>query len=75
MNLYEYAKNKVVSWICSGETVNLKILKSDWLKAFWPISQEEQDFSQTQDLYRNTGNNINFHYRTNSLKINDQIFI
>ena len=29
-----------VSSICSGE-----ILQSDWLRGFWPISQE-QDFSQ-----------------------------
>ena len=46
MNLYEHAKNMAVSWICSGETVVLKILKSDWLKTFWPISQEH-DFLQT----------------------------
>ena len=26
------------------------------------------------DLYRNTENNINFHYRLNSVKVNDQIF-
>ena len=46
MNLYEHAKNMAVSWICSGETVVLKILKSDWMKTFWPISQEH-DFLQT----------------------------
>ena len=31
--------------ICSGEIIDLKILQSDCLRAFWPISQE-QDFSQ-----------------------------
>ena len=48
--------------------VDLKILQSDWLRAFWPIPQE-QDFSQTYHLCRNTTNNINFHYRSNSVKI------
>ena len=33
-----------------------------------------QNFSQIWDLCRNTVNNINFHYRTNSIKINDNIF-
>ena len=35
---------------------------------------QEQPFSQIWDLCRNTTNNISFHYRTNSVKINDQIF-
>ena len=35
-----------LSSICSGEIVDLNSLQSDWLRAFWPISQE-QDF---QDL-------------------------
>ena len=38
-------KNEAISSICSREIVDLKILKSNWLRAFWPISQE-QDFSQ-----------------------------
>ena len=59
-------KNEAVSSICSGEIVDLKILQSDWLRAFWPISQK-QDFSQyricagTQQIY--------------SKKVNDQIFL
>ena len=28
-------QNEVVLLICSGEIVNLKILQSDWLRAFW----------------------------------------
>ena len=44
-NLYQHTKNKAMSLICSGKIVDLKILQSDWLGAFWPISQE-QDFSQ-----------------------------
>ena len=43
------------------------------MRTFWPIYQE-QKFSQTWDLCRNTANNISFHYRTNSVKINNQIF-
>ena len=40
MNLYQHAKNETVSLTCSGETIDLKILQSDWLRAFWTISQE-----------------------------------
>ena len=49
-------------------------MQSDWLKAFWTISQE-QDFFQTQDLCSNTANNEHIHYRTNLLKINEQFFL
>ena len=59
--------------ICCGEIPDLKVLQSDWLTGFCHISQE-QDFS-IQDLCRNTANNINFYYRTNSVKINDQIIL
>ena len=51
-----------------------KIPQCEWLILFWPISTE-QHFSQTEDLYRNTANDINFHYRTNSSKIKDQFFL
>ena len=30
-----------ISVICSGDSVHLKILQSDLLPAFWPISQEK----------------------------------
>ena len=53
--------------------VDLKILESVWLRAFWAISQE-QEFSNVWDLCRNAGNNINSHYRPNSVQINDQFF-
>ena len=36
---------------------------------------QEQHFSQIEDLYRNTANNINFHRGKNSGKINGQIFL
>ena len=65
VDLHQHAKNQVFS--------HSKILQSDWLRTFWPISQE-QKFSQIWDLYSNTANNINFHYITNLVKINDQIF-
>ena len=37
--------HETISLIYSGEIVDLKILQSDWLRAFWPISQE-QNFYQ-----------------------------
>ena len=43
VNLYQYAKNETVLSICSEEIIDLKILQSDWLRAFWPVS-EGQDF-------------------------------
>ena len=67
MNLHQYAKNQAFSSFCSRDIVNLKILQSDWLRAFWPISQKP-------DLCKNTANIIKFLYRPNSEKINDQIF-
>ena len=73
VNLYQHAKNQAISMICSGDMVDKKILQCDWLRKFWPIYQE-QNYSQISDLCRNTVNNISFHYRTNSVKINDQIF-
>ena len=53
--------------------VDLKILQSNWLRAFWPISWE-MAFSQIWDLCRNTANNISFHYKTNSVKIIGNFF-
>ena len=40
MNLHEYAKNQAFSSFCSKNIVNLKILQSDWSRAFWSVSQE-----------------------------------
>ena len=54
--------------------LDLKILQLEWLRAFWPIFLE-QNFSQTEDLYRNTVNNTNFHYKTDAEKINDRTFL
>ena len=61
-------KNQTFSSIFSRDIVDLKILQSDWPRAFWPISQEV--YSQVWDLCNNTINNINFFCRPNSEKIN-----
>ena len=73
MNLYQYTKNLTASSICSRDFVDLKIPQSDCPGAFWPMSKEP-DFSQIWALCSNTANNINFFFRPNSEKINDQIF-
>ena len=73
VNLYQCAKNHTISWICSADMANQKVLYSNWLRTFWPISQE-QKFYQKWDLCRNTLINENFHYRTKSVKISDEIF-
>ena len=73
MSLYQYEKNVTVSLILSGEIVDLKIMQSDLLRAFWTISPE-QDLFQRMDLCRNTADNINFYYETNSVNIKDHFF-
>ena len=60
-------KNCNISSFCSKDTVDLKILQSDWQRALRPISQEPH-FSQIWDMYRNIANNINFLYRPNTEK-------
>ena len=34
VNLYQHAKNPAISFIYSGDIVDLKILQSDWLRTF-----------------------------------------
>ena len=46
MNLYQHVKNE------TGEMFDLKILQSEWWRAFLP-TPEEQHISQIEDLYRN----------------------
>ena len=58
VNLYQLIKNKAASSISSGEILDLKVLQSEWLRAFWSICLEH--FSQIEDLYKNTVNTINF---------------
>ena len=67
MNLYQHAKNQVISFISSGDMIDYKILQSDWLRTFWSIFQE-QKFTQKWDLCKNAARNTNFHYRSNSVK-------
>ena len=69
MNLQHHAKNQAFSSFCSSDKVNLKILQSDCLRAFWPRSQEP-NFSQVWDLCKNTANNISFLSGPNSEKSN-----
>ena len=64
----------------SGDFIDL-FRRYGWLKnpAIWLPDNilahiSENFFSQIWDLWRNTINNICFHYRTNPVKINDQIF-
>ena len=63
-------KKQAFSSFCSRDTINLKILQSDWPRAFWPTSQEP-DFFHIWDLCKNTENIIKFLYRPNSVKNND----
>ena len=47
-------------------------MQFDWLRAFRPTSQE-QDFSKILDFCINTASKKQ--YRTNSVKVNDKIFL
>ena len=73
MDLYQYAKNQVISLFCSRDIFDQKILQFDWPRTFWSISQEP-DFSIAWNLRRNLAKNINFHKIPTSGKINDQSF-
>ena len=46
VNLYQHAKNEAISTICFGEKVYFKVLQSDWLRASWFLSQEQDFFQQ-----------------------------
>ena len=72
VNLYQLIKNKVASSISSGEILDLKVLQSEWLRAFWSICLEH--FFQIEDLYRNTVNNINFNSEQVQGKLMTQFF-
>ena len=69
----QHAKILAISSTGSREIFDSNIFQSDWLRTFWHISQK-QDFPQIWDFCRNIANNINFYYRTNSVKSDDQIF-
>ena len=73
MNWYQQVKNQTKSSFCFRDTIDLKLLQSDWPRAFQPISQEP-NISQILDLYRNIVNNVNFYNRRKSEKNYDQIF-
>ena len=72
VNLYQYTKTQLIPLLILEIK---KTLQSDWLRAFWPLSQE-QGFSQicigfVQEYIKQ----YKFHYRTNSVKIKDQLFV
>ena len=64
-------KNRLFYWF----VLEVWLIKNPaiWLAEMWPIPLE-QNFSHTWDLCRKTANNLNCYYRTNSVKINEQIF-
>ena len=43
-------KNQAISLICTGDIVDLKILQSDWLRAFWCISWARNFFSNVEEI-------------------------
>ena len=51
MNLNQHATNQAISY-CLRDIADLKILQSDWPRAFWHISHKP-DFSRTWDFCRN----------------------
>ena len=53
VNLRLHAKNQGISLICSWDVVDWKILQSNWLRIFSPISQKPK-CSQMWDLCSNT---------------------
>ena len=73
LNLYQNVINEAASSISSGEIVDLKI-PSDWLRSNLAYISGKR-FFPIEDLCRNTADNTNSHYRKNSVKINDQIFL
>ena len=70
MNFVQHVKNQAISSICCGDVADIKMVQSVWLKTFWPISKE-LDFPKYGLCAENS---INFHYKINSEKINDQFF-
>ena len=74
MDLYQHAKNQAFSSFCFRDIVDLKVLQPYWPRAFWPISHKPE-FFQIWDLSKHTAININFHYRPDWEKINNQIFL
>lgn len=73
MNFYQRAKSQSILSFPSRDIPNLKILQSEWLTAFWIISQKPDSF-QICHFYRNIENNINFYYRPNAEKLMNNIF-
>ena len=68
INLNQNEKTHAFSSFYFKDSVNLKIMQSDWSTAFWPLS-EEPYFSQVGGLYKNTTNIIKSLYGRSSEKL------
>ena len=73
INLSKHTKNEGNFSTRSWDTANLKILQSDWLRAFLPISQELELF-QVWNFHREVHNDERFHFRSTPGKTNDKIY-
>ena len=66
-NVYLHAKNKLHNSLLSYNITFQRILKFDWLAAFWPITWDPKLY---QICWWNINNNISFHYRLFPRKTN-----
>ena len=73
INLRTHTKYQVNSSIRPWDIAKLKILHSDWSRAFLSISQE-LELLQVWKFYREVANGERFHFRPNPRKANDKIF-
>ena len=44
MNWRQHAKNQAISSFCSGDTADIKMVQSGWMRVFWPISHRTRFF-------------------------------
>ena len=72
LNVYLHAENQANWPFRSRDIAVLRILQSDWLRTFWPISPEPE-FSQIWGLCSLFANHKSFHFRLNAKKVNDKI--
>ena len=72
VNLYQHEK-KLFHWFVL-EIGLVKINPAVWLAENILVHISRTKFSLNMEFVQNTANNINFHYRTNLVKIKDQIF-
>ena len=73
VNLYQQAKNEAVSSICSEEVDDLQKSSNLIGCEHFGLYLKNKTFPKHRICAGTQKNNINFHYRTNSVKINDQM--